>query len=380
MRQSNEDFLSLYRLGINELNKAFSPKVSYITQTLLQSIFFMPLTHEEGHRAILTNEGIGSISKPYFNKNLAAYVTGVTDAQLINLRNSKPATFTRMYTAGLESDYVLALRESSLLNWHTETKDVLYVEYILRKLSFVGYYALGLLQYEMDVLHNNDYSDILNQKEEKNELERDIAGMDIYGAIHNLHHPSAEFHRYTNYEDLDPEEKEFVFRVGLRAYLNLIDPALLGKNGFLIKDKYLVNFCMGYTMAPFGDFIDEHFWLCTQSLKTHFYFRQYENKDTWFPAFGVDFADIPIANHLYSTIAVHGWSQPKDLAFTQTKGKLGGGIDLLCKYRFPIRSKGNCTGISIDLGIIAKTQGFLPEEVVMDKHFGIRFGSSFWFK
>ncbi|GHT40364.1 hypothetical protein AGMMS49965_08520 [Bacteroidia bacterium] len=368
MRQSNEDFLSLYRLGMNEVNKAFSSKVSYITQALFQMIFFQPLTHEEGHRSILTDAGIGSISRPFFNEYGAAYVTGVSDQMLKHLRQTNLPIFTRMYIGGVESDYTFQLREASLLNFGDESFQVLWMEYLLRKIGVVGYYTMGLLKSDAVV------------EEEPNELDRDIAGMDIYGAVRALHNPTMEFKRYVNYADLQPEEIEFVKRVGWRSLLNLVDPTLFFHKGFNIKDKFHANFSLGYSMAPFGDFIDEHFWLRTRSLKTHFYFRQYENKDTWFPAFGVDFSDIPIANRWSSTVALHGWSQPEDLSFTQTKGKLGGGIDLLFKYRFPIRSKGNCTGISINVGIIAKTQGFLPEELAMESHSGIRLGTSFWFK
>ena len=117
MRQSNENFLSLYRLAMSELNKSFSSRKSMLTQLALQSIFFLPLTHEEGHRSILTNEEIGSISRPYFNKNLAAYVTGVTDQTLINLRKNNLPVAVRTYTGGLESDYNMLLRENSLINF-----------------------------------------------------------------------------------------------------------------------------------------------------------------------------------------------------------------------------------------------------------------------
>ena len=33
--------------------------------------------------------------------------------------------------------------------------------------------------------------------------------------------------------------------------------------------------------------------------------------------------------------------------------------------------------MSVDLGLNYKTKGFLPEEVVMDKHFGVRLGVTF---
>jgi hypothetical protein len=368
MRQSNEDFLSLYRLGVKEIDKAFSPKVSSVTQILLQALFFMPLTHEEGHRSILTNAGIGSISKPYFNKDLAAYVTGVTNQTLIDLRANNLPAFTRMYIGGVESDYALLLRESSLMNFGGESPRILWTEYALRKTSLISYYAMGLFKYEIGI------------KEEKNELDRDIAGMDVYGAIRALHNPTMEFKRYVNYADLQPDERKFVKRVGWRSLINLIDPTLFFYNGFNIKDKLQINFSLGYSMAPFGDFIDEHFWMKTKSLKTHFYFRQYQNKDTWFPAFGVDFQDMKFIKNLYTTASFHAWSQPKDLLFYQKESKMGGAIDILFKYRFPVHKIASWSGVSINVGVIAKTQGFLLEEVEMDKKVGLRLGTSIWFR
>lgn len=366
MRQFNENYLSLYRLTVNELNGIVSTKTSSLLQIIMGGLYFLPLTHEEGHRSILTNEKTGSISKPYFNKNLAAYVTGVTDAELTALRDTKLPVYIRLHTAGLESDYALLLRESSLLNWGEETKDVMMIEYFLRKISYISYYAMGLFKYDVDI------------EEEENELDRDIVGHDVYGAIRHLHRPEMDFYRYIRYDDLSLEERKFVKRVGWRSLLNLIDPVLLGKTGFPILNKYHLNFNVGYGMAPFGDFIDEHFWLKTKSVKTHFYFRQFENKNTWFPAFGVDFSNISMGNRFYTSIAFHGWQQPRNLSFTQTKGEFGGGIDITCKYRFSLNTGKKYTGLSVNLGIVAKTQGFMIEEVCMDKHIGLRLGTSIW--
>ena len=368
MRQSNENFLSIYRLAISELNKSFSNRNSMFAQLLLQSIFFMPLTHEEGHRSILTNEEIGSISRPYFNKNLAAYVTGVTDQTLINLRNTNLPVAVRTYTGGLESDYSMLLQENSLINFEKESMKVLWIEYFIRKFSIVSYYSIGLLKYN------------INLEQESNELNRDIAGMDVYGAIRALHNPTLNFKRYVDYDDLLESERLFVKRVGWRSLINLIDPTLFMRKSIKINDKSNLNFNLGYSMSPFGDFIDEHFWVKTNKLKMHFYFRQFQNKTNWFPAFGGDINDIRPFKNFYTTIMLHGWQQPTNLSFTEKEGRFGGAVDLLCKYRFNVRKKSRFSGISLNMGLIAKTQGFLPEEVEMDQHIGFRLGTSIWMK
>lgn len=367
MRQSNETFLSLYRLGVNEINRSFSPKTSGLVQIVLD-LFFLPLTHEEGHRSILTNENIGAISRPYFNKNMAAFVTGVRDDELIVLRTTNLPVFTRMYTAGLESDYSLLLREKGLLTGDKSEYEVLWVDYVVRKLNLVAYYAMGLFKYNMGL------------DEETNELKRDIAGHDVYGAIRSLHNPSMDFQRYVDYDDLLPEERKFAKRVGWRSFLNLLDLSLILHKGFSIKQNYRLDFNLGYMMCPFGDLIDEHIWMNAYRLNYHLYFRQFQNRQTWFPAFGLEVSDINPFENFYSNISVHGWNQPRDLSFVRKEAETGGAIDLLCKYRFPIDSNNRLKGVSLNIGLIAKTKGFLPEEAVMDKHFGIRFGASIWLK
>lgn len=370
MRQSDENSLSLYRLSIRQLNKIaiFKNKPLYFNNLLLQSVvslIFIPLTHEEGHRSILTHKGIGSISQPFFTKDRAAYVRGVRDADLKMLRDTDLPTYIRLHTAGLESDYAMLLREASLMNWGQENKNILWTEYFLRKISLVTYYSSGLLKINTGI------------KEENDELKRDIVGHDVYGAIRHLYRPDMEFKRYTDYKDLTREEKKFVKRVGWRSLLNLADPLLIGKTSFKLTNKCKGNFALGYGMVPFGDYIDEHFWLLTQSINAHFYLRQYENKNTWFPAFGTDFYDIPIAKGISVDAALHGWMQPKALAFKESTGKLGGAIDVMGKYRLFSRTKG-FKGLSLNLGITVKTEGFLLEEMNMGKHLGFRLGTSIW--
>lgn len=272
-----------------------------------------------------------------------------------------------LHTAGLESDYAMLLRESTLLNFREEDPEVLLIEYQMRKISLIFYYGYGLLKAD------------IGTKEETNELKRDIVGHDIYGAVRHLHRPDMDFHRYTNYDDLTGEEKSFVKRVGWRSLLNLIDPLLIGKTGFRIHKDYRLNFNLGYGMAPFGDYIDEHFWLSAHDgVKTHLYIRQFENKNTWFPAFGIDFSNIKIGQKVTLNASAHGWKQPEAMSFTQTSGKPGGAIDVMGKYRFFSSRKQGVKGISVNIGVLAKSKGFLLEEVNLGRHFGIRFGTSIW--
>ncbi|MDR0962392.1 MAG: hypothetical protein LBM62_07550 [Mediterranea sp.] len=365
MRQFDESSLSLYRLTVAEINKVVTPRWAPIVSGLASALLYLPLTHEEGHRSILTSQQIGSISKPYFNKQMSAYIIGVTDADLMSLRNTNLPVYIRLHTAGLESDYALLLREASLMNWKKEDTRVLWMDYVFRKLSLTAYYSYGLFKADAGIT------------EESDERKRDIVGHDVYGAIRHLHRPTMEFYRYTNYNELTPEEKNFSKRVGWRSLLNLLDPLLIGKTGFRIKNDIRFNAALGYGMAPFGDYIDEHVWLSTQRLNAHIYLRQYENKNSWFPAFGVDMYGMKMTRSLLVDIALHGWMQPNDLSFTNKNGKAGGAVEVTGKYRFFYRNSG-VKGMSVNVGITAKTKGFLLEDMYLDKHIGLRLGTSIW--
>jgi hypothetical protein len=113
-----------------------------------------------------------------------------------------------------------------------------------------------------------------------------------------------------DYKILTEEEKRFANRVGLRSLLNLIDPVLWFKNGFRINNGNKINFMVGYNMSPFGDYIDQHFWLKTRKMDTHFYLREYENRNSWFPETGMEFANMQPFDWFAFDVGFHGWLQP----------------------------------------------------------------------
>ncbi len=365
MRQSNEGYLSLYRIISRTAyqNARYKPASYFVA---FVPAVMMSITHEEGHRAILTNEDIGAISRPFSNSRGAAYVQGVTDATLQNLRDTKFPVYIRLHTAGLESDYMLTHRVEQLLAFNDDGWNNLVCEYAIRKYAILNYYFSGLLG-----------SQSLSM-EEDNELRRDIVGHDIYGAVRHLHRPTAAFHRYTKLSTLTSEEKQYVRRAGWLSLLNLASPFTLGRKNFAVGENTRINVGMGYTMAPFGDFIDENFWLQHYNTNLHVYIREFKNRSNWFPACGAGLYDVKLMKQLRCDVVGHFWSQPKELDFNTSKSFSGGAIDATLRYMlFP--DLGKVQAISIDLGVMAKTKGFLPEEVNMEKGVSMRFGLSLYY-
>jgi hypothetical protein len=367
MRQFNQAYLSGYRLFARGLYSALkNEKAADLIQIGVHIIFFMPLSHEEGHRSVLTGNNIGSISQPYFNKYGAAYVKGVTNQTLRNLRDNKLPTYIRLHTAGLESDYMLTKRVEALGSFEQDDFKNYKWEYWLRKFAILQYYVTGLFKYDM------------NLDEEPNELDRDIVGHDLYGAARHLFRPNMDFYRYTRYKDLTSEETRFINRIGYRSFLNLLNPLLIGKGNFRFKTTKF-NIGMGYTMSPFGDFIDENIWIKHKSLNIGFYARQFQNRASWFNGFGICLNDYKLIERLSMTLTGHFWQQPVKYDFNTSDYFTGGAIDTDFRYWFFNNRNNGTGGFSIDLGLIYKTEGFLPEELNLGEHFGVRIGMSLRF-
>jgi hypothetical protein len=368
MRQFDQDYLSGYRLLFGLTGDNLSPPIHYALQ--IGSSFFIleTMTHEEAHRSILVSQDIGSISQPFRFSERGGYVAGVTDQTLKNLRDTSFPTFIRLHTAGFESDYMLATREEGLLSFEDERYKTLLVEYWFRKAALVAYMMEGVFKHDTD------------GPEEANELERDIVGNDLYGAIRHLHRPTMEYKRYTRYADLTADELGHLKRVEWRTLLNLANVDVAGINNFRLSPNLTFNVGLGHCMGPFGDFIDEKVWLAyKRKTRVTGYLREFENKSNWFFGGGIGIENYPLWRRWTASASAHLWSQPVNLDFNGRAGKAGGAVDVSGSYDLLGAKKGRMRSFSLDVGMIYKTEGFLPEEVYLEKHFGLRFGLTLGF-
>jgi hypothetical protein len=369
MRQFDQDYLSAYRLFSNLADDNLQPIVKYTIQIVGGLFVLQTMTHEEAHRSILVGQDIGSVSQPFLFSKRGGYVAGVADQTLKNLRDNKFPVFIRLHTAGFESDYILATREETLLSFEDESYKNLMVEYLFRKAALVRYFMEGIFKYDTD-----------SSQEESNEFERDIVGNDLYGAIRHLHRPDMEFKRYTRYSDLTDEELRYLKRMEWRTSLNLLNGNMLGIRNFKLNNRLKVNFGMGHCMGPFGDFIDEKFWFVYRDkLKINAYLREFQNRNNWFTGGGIGVNDYPLSKRWAASLTVHYWNQPVNLDFNETAGKSGAAVDIAGSYDLLAKKSSKLESLSVDLGLIYKTAGYLPEEICLDKHFGLRFGLTLGF-
>ena len=368
MRQYNKNYLSALRLVVKRASEVLGPLRTNILHQLA-SLFLAPLTHEEGHRSVLTHLGIGSISKPFFNEKGAAYVMGVRDSELKTLRDNDLPNYIRLHTAGIESDYMLVDRIQTNVVLSKEDREHLMIEYLIRQLQLVGYYFTSMFpSMEPDI------------DEEKNELQRDIVGHDVYGAVRHLHRPTIEFYRYTRYKDLARDEKTFVTRAGYRSLLNLVDPFIFRILDRSLGGSFKVAMGMGYTMVPFGDMIEQKFWVRINDrtrLKLHV--REYQNKEDWFFAGGIALFDHSLSDRLYLNTALDVWEQPAELSFTGHGSEIGGALNTMLKYVIRRGEDDSDELFSFDIGLLVKSAGFLPEELYLEDVVHYRLGTTLWF-
>ena len=368
MNQFSKNYLSSYRIFSRTIDELIpNKKVKMIVKFSAISLFGLPYTHEEGHRSVLTSKGIGSISQPFFGSNGAAYVKGVKDIELINLRNTDLPNYARLHSAGLESDYMIASKVEEFVAFEEESYEVLKEEYLLRKMGLMTYHLTTLIPSLMPEL-----------AEEDNELKRDIVGHDIWGFVRHLHRPSMPFFRYTDFEDLTNAEKKYAKGLAWKSFSNLLSPMLFGKTNFHLNTNLKGNFSIGHSLSPFGDYFEQIFYLFYKNKhKIIFYLREFMNRDKTFFASGVKLHNYKWSKKVATSFGLDVWNQPENLSFTTTNNKLGGNIYLKLNH-FTYQNKNNfIKGIGLFTEVFYKTDGFLPEFVSLDNDFGIRFGLSF---
>ena len=91
---------------------------------------------------------------------------------------------------------------------------------------------------------------------------------------------------------------------------------------------------------------------------------------------GLGINDYPVSERLEVSAMAHYWNQPVDLSFTEQNGRSGGAIDVTGRYKLFLGHNSWLRTLSLDLGLIYKSFGFLPEEIAMGEHFGFRVGLS----
>jgi hypothetical protein len=381
MRQMNQLYQSAFSIIATQVYENYNKWCTFGVY-LVSVLIGETITHEEAHRSILTAQKIGAISQPIINTKLSAYVKGVSDSTLQNLRDTDLPMFIRLHTAGIESDYINMQQahkrivfDPSLINYtHSDDGMIftpIFFEYLFRSINVTNYLVSGI---------KDDWQSKANKRtsttgftEEENELDRDIVGHDVYGMIHHLFNPTVEYHRYWGFEDLSKEEQAFSCRLGWRSLINFISPIYVTP-GFQLSDSLMISGNAGYCITPFGDFLNENFYIQFEKFNITAYARQFENRKTWFPAFGISLYQYKPFNWLTFSLGGHFWMEPEHLDFNNSNGIPGGAIEGEAQFVLPNAESSDLKGVGFSLGALYKTYGFMPEIEQHDSHFRLSTG------
>jgi hypothetical protein len=368
MNQSNDLMLNSIRLVGGAIHDTVLPEKKerlYASGLFLfTNLLGQAITHEEGHRSVLTELGIGSISEPIIDKHLVAKVTGVTDLTLHNLRDNDLPNYIRLHTAGLESDYAYLRKSDAYFNFNEEKYSVLYPDYVARKFGTGLYYLTNLFDLKVGIKESDD-----------TEQKRDVVGHDLYGMIRHLHRPTMEFYRYTERSDLTSDELSYAKRMGYLSLLNLVNPNIWIRGNYTFSKDIVGNFSVNYSLAPFGDFTEQNAYLTINNkYKINPYFRQYFNKSYTFLAGGINLHNYAFHdNMLLLNSSLDFWNQPKNLEFRNKTGELGFGLKTELAVRF-VKWDNNTKSTYFNFGMSYKTKGFIPESPSIREDFRIHLG------
>ncbi|MHA8056985.1 hypothetical protein [Aquirufa nivalisilvae] len=372
MRQFNQNYLSTYRIFSRVINTSLPKKWKFplaIFNFFLPTSYFIPYTHEEGHRSVLTALNIGSVSSPVFSNGVAK-VTGVSDETLMDLRDGDFPNYIRLHTAGLESDFSLLQMEEELLMFQKEKLENIYGDFFGRKLGIVSYMLFSGLNLNRRI-----------HPLESNENDRDIVGDDVLGAVRHLHRPDMPFQRYTNHQELNESEKGYLKKVAYLSLLNLLSPLFIGKTTLAVNPTLNVGFGAGYILAPFGDMMEENVYIQkNQNWNVRAFLRQFGNNQRYFWGGGFSLVDYPWKNRLMINATTQCWNQPKGLDFNTTEGKMGASLECKLGLLIPTKKSSPLQWISLDLTLRAKTQGFVPQDPYLGDAFNVALGMSIYTK
>ena len=129
-------------------------------------------------------------------------------------------------------------------------------------------------------------------------------------------------------------------------------------------------------MIPFGELTQGRFFFVVQDKKMIVSLSHYKNNmnSSWGGAYLIK--NIGLIDKLRASFQVEIWSQPKELDF-KTNDFSAGGSGVI-KLSFPMRiGKNNDKFVSMNLGVLYKTNGFLLGEPFFQKGLFFQFGGTY---
>ena len=340
--------------------------------------------HEEFHRAVLGNRGIGSFNDIY-RLNLGAStvaVSHVVDDDLVRLKATHPIDQVRLGVAGIEGENQLMerLEKNTFFRGSTANHIALYW---LTKLNSAFYVSSGATS-EADEL-----TDEMNASDGADVPVRDFTGHDFSAWVYDLHRPAEPYtmrgvhpsgvgiDRYIKASDLTSEERDFLAMEGRLQIINFLDPNLLGITGFDVRNPFdggtvRLNASASHYLTSFGHTIDVNLFAKQGPTNVFVVLHRYSNGARSFPGVDAQVIDLPLAVMGMPVDVSHRislWLQPEAQSFRSTTSKAGALGSIKLRQVTPSR-------VAAFVELEGKTEGWVAGNVHLDRNVSVRVGGS----
>jgi hypothetical protein len=339
---------------------------------------FLAWQHEEWHRAVMSQYGIGSYNDVYdlpFGKELIN-VSHVTDEDLIRLKRDHPADQVRMSSAGIEGDLARGLALDKDRFFHGTRTATLFLEW-LGAIGAISYMATAAFD-------SNEPTEEHNDEEGADVERRDFTGLDPNGWVYDLFRPDEPYEargvhpsgvgidRYRSESDLTRRELRFLQGQARLSWLNLINPQLFGLYEFEVGElegaPFSFNASVHHVMAPFGYTIGLNLFAKAGRYKAFAELRTFINDTLVLPGLSVELLRYPLpwldAN---LTPRVRLWLQPKDQLFFAESAAFGGSLE--ARLNLPLSPE-----FELYVEAAGKTVGWIPGNEFLHESLNLRTG------
>lgn len=341
--------------------------------------FYLPLgvgwMHEEWHRAVMGNRGVGSYNDIY-NMKIGAGVIAVShvdDDQLVRLKRDFPADQVRLGAAGMESQSSQNLRFEKRLffgNGYKHNNTILWLN-LANNTLYLNSCASDSGDKTTDEQNASDGTDV---------AKRDFTGLDCTGWVYDLFRPDEPYtsrgthpsgigiNRYRKLSDLRENEKSFLRMQQYLSLLNLVDPFLYRQaefDGSLFGKEAKWNARLAYFMTSFGYTVDAHLFLKVDGENFVGTLHNGFTDARYFPGLTVEWIDHKLpGDRFYLSQALTIWNQPKGQRLASTDGEILVDASVELSHRWTQR-------MSSYVGLEAKTPGWMAGNVFLDRNLTI---------
>ena len=310
------------------------------------SVFLPPFSnwaHEEAHRAVLGRYGIDSKNGVYaFDISSTVAVNGVRDEDLIWLKAHHPADMVRLHMAGAEIQNLIGVRLVDDAFFFGKTSAHLGpVAFSARRQAPISFFLWfhQLLYFAASSSGAFDADINTLGAKEKTVKDRDFSGPDYTAWARDMFRPDEPYaargahpsgvgiQRYVRSSDLTRDERDFLSTQTALHFVNLIDPAMFGIQGFDISSSTRFSAALSHQLAPFGYDMGAILRLRTHGVRVAARLHDYVRSEGWLPGIEARIVEhaVRVGNvSLYVTPRVGAFVQPEGLAFRGARAKPGG--------------------------------------------------------